>query len=272
MKKSSIMMAGCALAVGTLFSVPADAKDYFHKTEIQVHMDFARDKGFDGADKTDILTTTFLHASEWKYGDNFLWMDVEGKDDFELDLAQFYGEFGSRFSLDKMILGADKGNNLLGSFLKESYVKLEINGGSPIGDGFDYIDDAILYGVSFDLNFGQPNWGFSQVTFMVKDYTMIDERDSSEVSWQFTYAWGQPFSIGSVNMDFSGFIDIWEYNDETVVITEPQLRMKLDSFVGKGNFLSDSAIGIELEISNRFFSQENSDVILNPTVFWTTKF
>lgn len=286
MKNSSIMMAGCALALGTLCSTPTDANAYFHSTEVQLHADFARDKGFqdeNGADlETDILTTTFVHVSEWKYGDVFGFFDIEGEDDYKIDAAQYYGEFATRFSLDKIILGAEKGNNMLGSFLKETYIKVEYNGGAPVG-GYDYIDDALLYGISFDLNLGQPNFGFTNVSLQVKDFTAFDEKVSvdemtgaettiSETSWQFTLAWGQPFSIGSVNFDFQGFFDIWEYNDELVVLTEPQIRLKLDSFVGKDNFLSDSAIGMEFEISSRFFSQANDDLLINPTIFWVTKF
>jgi hypothetical protein len=50
-------------------------------------------------------------------------------------------------------------------------------------------------------------------------------------------------------------------------LTEPQIRLKLDSFVGKGNFLSDSAIGMEFEISNRFYNQQDTTWFINPTVF-----
>ncbi len=275
MKRSSLMMAGCALALGSLCSVPANAGDYFSNTEVQLHMDFARDKGFQdavGEDiETDILTVTFLHYSEWKYGDNFGFMDIEGKDGYKVEPDQYYGEFATRISFDKIILGADAGTEMLGSFLKETYLKLEYNGGTPV-DGYDYIDDALLYGISFDLGLGQPNFGFSNISFLIKDYKIIDEKDSSETSWQVTYVWGQPFSIGSVNFDFQGFLDVWEYNDQVVVLTEPQIRLKLDSFVGKGNFLSDSAIGMEFEISSRFFDQENSDLLFNPTVFWVTQF
>jgi len=270
MKKSTIAMTmGCALALGVLCSTPADAKDYFQYTEAQMHFDFARDKGFDH--DTDILTATFKHYSEWKYGDNFGFFDVEGKDDYKLEAAQYYGEFASRFSLDKIILGADKGTNMLGSFLKESYIKLEYNGGSPAG-GFDYIDDALLYGVSFDLDLGQPNFGFTNISFLVKDFSAIDGHENSDTNWQVTLVWGQPFSIGSLNFAFQGFFDVWEYNNEIVVLTEPQIRLQLSSFVGKDNFLSDSAIGMEFEFSNRFFNQSDSDWYVNPTVFWVTKF
>ena len=268
-------MAGCAFALGALCTAPADAKDYFHHTEIQMHMDFARDKGFkdaNGSDiEEDILTATFLHASEWKYGDNFMFLDIEGKDNYKLEPAQYYGEFATRISLDKIILGPEEGTNMLGSFLKETYVKLEYNGGSPV-DGYDFIDDALLYGVSFDLGFGQPNFGFSHISFMIKDYKIIDEKDSSELTWQVTCAWGQPFSIGSVNFSFLGFFDIWEYNNKVAILTEPQIRLKLDSFVGKGNFLSDSAIGMEFELSTQFYDSDNDDLIFNPTIFWVTKF
>ena len=278
MKKSLIMMAGCAIALGAVCTSPATAKDYFHKTEIQIHMDFDRTKGFEDSNgdeiSSEILTTTIAHFSEWKYGDNFFFFDIEGKDGYKPEPAQYYGEFATRISLDKIILGPENGSNMLGSFLKETYIKLEYNGGSPVNSvsQFDYIDDALLYGVSFDLNLGQPNFGFTNISFLVKDFKAIDERDNSDTNWQVTLVWGQPFSIGSLNFGFEGFFDVWEYNDEVVVLTEPQIRLKLDSFVGKDSWLSSSAIGMEFELSTRFFSSSNNDVEFNPTVFWVTKF
>ena len=91
MKKSSIMMmAVCALALCTLCAVPANAGEYFKKTEVQLHADFARDKGFEDANgegiEESIITATFAHVSEWKYGDNFGFFDLEGKDDYEFGI------------------------------------------------------------------------------------------------------------------------------------------------------------------------------------------
>lgn len=275
MKSILVAMIGCAVALGTILSQPALAGDYFKKTEIQLHFDMDRYKGFKDSNgnkiKTDILTASFVHASEWKYGDTYGWFDLEGEDGYEMELAQFYGEIGTRLSLDKIILGPGKNKLLPVPFIKESYVKVEYNSGSPF-TGFDYIDDALLYGLSVDFDFGQPNFGFSNLTLFVKDYMAVDSRDSSETTWQATLAWGQPFSIGSMNMDFQGFIDVWEYNNETVILSEPQIRFKLNSIVGKDNFLSDTVIGIEVEISNRFFSQTDNDWYVNPTIFWAMEF
>ncbi len=274
MKKGVLVAVGCVLTWGLLSGGMARA-GYFHKTEVQMHMDFSRDKGFKDANgesiKTDIWTMTIEHFSEWKYGDNFFFLDIEGKDDYKLEPAQYYGEFASRFSLDKIIQGPENGTNMLGSFLKETYVKLEIDSGTPAG-GYDYIDDSLLAGISFDLDLGQPNFGFTNISFLYKSYTAIDNHDDSDNTWQFTLVWGQPFSLGSLHFTFQGFLDIWEYNDEVVVLTEPQIRLHLDSFVGKGNFLSDSVIGMEFETSNRFFDQSNTTWYINPTVFWATKF
>lgn len=275
MKKKLFMLAGCALAWVTLCSAPAEAKGYYHNTEVQMHMDFNRHKGFKDANgeriESDILTATFQHFSKWKYGDFFGFLDIEGKDDYKFEPAQYYGEFASRISLDKIILGPEEGNNMLGSFIKETYVKLEYNGGTPV-NGFDFIDDALLAGISFDLDLGQPNFGYTNLSLLYKNYTAIDSKDTSENKWQVTFCWGQPFSISFLNFVFQGFLDVWEYNDKVVLLTEPQFRLQLDSFVGKDNFLSSSAIGTEIEISTHFFSQDNGDVIVNPTVFWVTQF
>ncbi len=270
MKKTLVALAlGCALVAGNLWTTPAQAGPYFHSSEIQWHADVNRDKGF--GTHTKIWTATFQHYSEWKYGDVFAFLDIEGKDDYKLEPAQYYGEFAGRFSLDKIINGPEQGTNLLGSFLKETYIKLEIDSGTPV-NGYDYIDDSLLAGVSFDLDLGQPNFGYFNVSFLYKNYTAIDSKDTSENGWQVTLVWGQPFSVGSLNFDFRGFMDIWNYEDEVVVLTEPQFLLKLDSFVGKGNFLSDSAIGTEIEISNRFFNRHDGEVYINPTIFWMTRF
>lgn len=275
MKQFLFTIIGCVIVLGSICPHPVHAGDYFKKTEVQLHFDMDRDIGLKEANgddiKKDILTASFVHFSEWKYGDTFAWFDIEGEDDYKAELAQFYGEIGTRFSLDKIILGPEKNKLLPVSFIKESYVKLEYNAGSPF-EGFDYIDDAVLYGMSFDFDLGQPNFGFSNLTLFVKDYTAVDGRDSSDTTWQVTLAWGQPFSIGFLDMDFQGFIDVWEYNDETVFLSEPQLRLKLSSFVGKDNFLSDTEIGLEFEISNRFFNQQDSDWYVNPTIFWAMVF
>lgn len=286
MRRSSMLTAGCVLAMATMTSVSAyasgvieedreDPISYFSSTEVQIHADFNRDLGFEDDNgeslDSDILTFTFAHFSEWKYGDNFGFFDIEGKDGYTIDPALYYGEFATRISFDKIIMGPDNGTEMLGSFLKETYLKLEYNGGAPV-DGYDYIDDAFLAGISFDLGLGQPNFGFSNISFLIKDYTLVDEKELSETTWQFTYVWGQPFSIGSVKFSFLGFLDIWEYDNEYVFLTEPQFRLELSSFVGKGNFLSDSAIGVEIEISSKLYDRANSDVLVNPTIFWVTKF
>lgn len=276
MRKSSIMMAGCILAMGAMTTVPATAGDYFSKTEVELHADFSRDLGFKDANgeniEAHIITTTFTHFSEWKYGDNFAFIDIEGQDGYTIDPALIYGEVATRISFDKVIMGPENGTEMLGSFLKETYLKLEYNGGTPVGSDYDFIDDALLIGISFDLGLGQPNYGFSNISFLIKDYTAVDEKATSDTTWQFTLVWGQPFSIGSLNFDFQGFMDVWEYDSEVVVLTEPQIRLKLNSFVGADNFLSNSAIGMEFELSTRLYSQDNGDLLFNPTVFWVTSF
>lgn len=269
-------MAGCILAMGAMTTVPATAGDYFSKTEVELHADFSRDLGFKDANgeniEAHIITTTFTHFSEWKYGDNFAFIDIEGQDGYTIDPALIYGEVATRISFDKVIMGPENGTEMLGSFLKETYLKLEYNGGTPVGSDYDFIDDALLIGISFDLGLGQPNYGFSNISFLIKDYTAVDEKATSDTTWQFTLVWGQPFSIGSLNFDFQGFMDVWEYDSEVVVLTEPQIRLKLNSFVGADNFLSNSAIGMEFELSTRLYSQDNGDLLFNPTVFWVTSF
>ncbi len=249
--KASIL---CLLMVFCFYGM-SFADDYFKNTELQFHVDSDRDLGIEGADKTDILTVTLEHFSEWKYGDNYFFVDIEGKDSYHSEADQVYFEISPRFSINR-IAGIEN----FGGIVSEVYLAFQYNDSDK-----DYINSAFLYGASVDFNFHQPNYGFSNLSIYSRQVAHEDD------CFQATFVWGQPFSIGPLNMAFNGFFDIYEQADRTVFISEPQLRLNLSSFAEQGGFLSSSCIGMEFEVTKDFYVAE-AGWILNPTIFYAFSF
>ena len=152
-----LMMWLCVLFLGilTTAAMPAAAEEeaYFSSTELQLHADFEREPP-----GKDIWTATFEHFSEWKYGDNFFFLDIEGKPNFKTEADTLYFEYAPRFSLDK-IFGV---RILPEKYLGEVYATVQYNDSDR-----DFINQVWLYGISIDFA-GQPNFGFSNIHFLVR--------------------------------------------------------------------------------------------------------
>ncbi|WP_069473112.1 DUF5020 family protein [Candidatus Marithrix sp. Canyon 246] len=207
----------------------------YSKHNVQLHADFDRKPL-----ESDILTGTFEHFSKWKYGDNFFFLDIEGKPDFKAEADTLYFEYAPHFSLDKIF-----GSKILpGKYLGDTYATIQYNDSDR-----GFINRVWLYGMSIDFA-GQPNFGFSNIHFLIR------EEDTQDTSYQVTFAWGQPFSLGNWNFSFNGFLDYWKDDEKHVFLTEPQLRLPL----------SNVEIGTEIEISKNFFGK-NYGWEVNPTVF-----
>lgn len=219
---------------------------YFSRTEIQIHADFDRKPA-----EEDIWTGTIEHFSTWKYGDNFFFVDIEGKPDFSTSADSIYLEYAPRLSMDKVF----ETTILPSTFLGDLNLIGQYNGSDQ-----SYINDAWLFGVSIDFE-GQPNFGYSHIDIMVRD------EDTQNSSWQVSFIWGQPFSIGPLNLDFKGFADYWHDDNGEIFISEPQLRLNLDSFFGKDHLLSKTCIGTEVEITHDFFGA-GYGWETNPTLFF----
>ena len=244
------MWISLSAVVAMLLALPGLtlAEDFFSKTELQIHAEFDRQAG--APTDSDILTATLEHFSEWTYGDNYFFLDIEGEDDFEAEACTLYFEYAPRLSMDRVF---DK-VIVPCSFLGETYATVQYNDSDQL-----FINQVWLYGVSFDFDF-QPNYGFSHLTFMVRD------EDTQDISYQVTYVWGQPFQVAGLNMDFRGFADLWEDDEKSVFLTEPQLRLNMSSFFDENSPFSNVAIGTELELSHNLFGDDYGWEF-NPTIF-----
>ena len=241
---NKIWMVLICILIATRGAV-AKEESYFSYTELQLHADWGRQPV-----DSDIWTATFEHFSKWKYGDNFFFLDIEGKPDMKTEADALYFEYAPRFSLDKIF----RTKILPTKYLGELYGTVQYNDSDR-----DFINRVWLYGISLDFA-GQPNFGFSNLHFLVR------EEETQDTSYQLTFAWGQPFNLGNWNFSFNGFADYWKDNEKHVFLTEPQFRLSLSNFFGKDNFLANVSIGTEIEISKDFFGKDYGWEI-NPTVF-----
>lgn len=226
------------------------AEDFFSQTELQLHADLNR-QPIDAA----IWTATLEHFSEWSYGDNFLFLDIEGQKDLKTEADTLYFEYAPRFSMDRIFDKKILPFNILG----ETYVTVQYNDSDK-----SYINQVWLYGVSVDFNF-QPNYGYSNLHLLIRDEATQD------IAYQLTFAWGQPFKVAGLDCEFKGFADFWKNDGTHVFLTEPILRVKLSSFVGENHILSKASVGTELEISNNLFGN-NYGWEFNPTLFFAVNF
>jgi nucleoside-specific outer membrane channel protein Tsx len=172
-------------------------------------------------------TVTVEHADGWRYGENYLFMDIIQSDDIGLEV---YGEWYPRLSLNKI---ANK--NLSFSVVKDFSIVGGINAGSePANDPF--VAFLLGGGISFDI----PHTEFIQLDVMA-----YKQEGGDSIGIQITPAWSIPFSLGGLNFRFTGFVD-WVSADATggvdYILTQPQLLLDVGQLSGHDKKLY---VGIE---------------------------
>ncbi len=215
----------------------------------------------DGYEQTFILT--LQHASGWKYGDNFFFVDYI-EDEFGRD-DNFYGEVYLNFSLGKI-------------FAREfSY--------GPIKDigfvlGYNEDDEANVkkYLPGIRLAFDLP--GFSFFNLDITSYIDDSEGVSSggapreDDSWHTNISWQYPFQIGQSKFSFEGHIEYIgdrrnQFGDKASswVLAQPQFRYDLGHrLFGKENKLF---LGTEYQYwNNKLSDRETDESVFQALVVW----
>lgn len=283
MKATHYKQAGLALALAAGLSLPATAADW-STTEIQYQYGDL-EKAFQGGGSdaetggTDVIT--FQHASGWKYGDNFFFIDYldYGKTDFEKaaglnSTSEFYGEWYSNFSMSKMT-----GSDWSAGFIRDVGLIAGFNF-APEVDTHYY-----LPGVRLSLNL--PGFAFANLDTMayiqadpsnVDDGVSIDEDNS----WMVDFNWAYPFTIGSTKWSIEGHIEYIDGADTTVkvngvgtvaegereswVLAQPQLRLDLGNFWGTPDTLF---VGIEWQYwNNKLGDKDTDENVVQALVVW----
>ena len=238
-------------------AIPAEAADW-SVNEVHYQIGELKNPFTDTRTTTHILT--FQHASSWRYGNNFFFIDMidDGKEDNYND-TDYYGEWYSNFSLGK-ITGADL------SF-------------GPIKDvgliaGLNVAGDAnirkYLPGVRF-------SWDVPGFAYLNTDLTAyIDDSDVAQGdSFMFDVNWAYPIDVGQQKFSISGHVEyIGERNYEQAggakinghVLAQPQFRWDL------GHALFDTQdqlyVGIEYQYWNNKQGTNKDESVAQGLAVW----
>ena len=173
---------------------------------------------------------TMEHASGWKYGDNFFFVDViNGDGDTD---TEFYGEFSPRLSFGKM------SGHQFGGFVKDVLLATQWNFGKDNGVFGGANVSAYLIGAGVDL--AVPGAAFFQVnvyqrtehsTAIIPGVGTFYTNDST---LQLTVVGLFPFSLGSTKWSIGGFADyIGKIEDNKAhLLFAPQILMDIGALAG----------------------------------------
>jgi nucleoside-specific outer membrane channel protein Tsx len=198
-----------------------------------------------GNRRKDIIT--FEHADGWKYGDNYLFIDVAHLAN-RADKTGIYGEWQPRFSLSKMT-GARLAAGPIADVLQSNRI--------AFGDGFF----AHLDGLAVDLKIPRFSF-FHQHVFLRNDLHL------KGVTWQVTSEWSIPFELGPARFVQDGFVHFIgpEGGSKFNIISQPQLLLDVGKFAG---YTDQMFIGLELDLRyNEFGIDGQNEVVAQAMAEW----
>ncbi|WP_346352011.1 nucleoside-binding protein [Oceanimonas sp. AH20CE76] len=205
--------------------VPAMAADW-STTELQYQIGNLKQQPFgpDADDKSTTSIYTLQHASGWKYGDNFFFIDYSDWKDSQRR-RDWYGEGYFNFSLGKI-----SGRDLSLGPVKDIGLVMGINAGG------DSKVRKYLPGVQLALDVPGAAFFNTLITAYIDDSTGVAGGGAPKESnsWMLDTAWAFPFSAGSHDFSLEGHLEYIgsrenEFGDKVKahVLAQPQLRYDL---------------------------------------------
>ena len=223
---------GNALAVlATLVTLSAHPAEWSH-TELQLQYGNLDIPTFAGGGDSYHLIYTLQHASGWKYGDNFFFVDVldarnPGFQDFDL-----YGEWYSNFSLGKI-----RENEVGTGFISDVGLILGIN----------WADDANVrkYLPGLRLALDLPGFAFANLDFAAyidgSEGAASGGAPSEDDAFMVDFNFARPFMIGGSSFSIEGHMEyvgerVNEFGGEVEswILAQPQLRWNPNDRVSLG--------------------------------------
>lgn len=227
-----IMPKLTAIASVLLASTTAMAADW-SDTEVQLLRGTQfRDESNNTHNSRTIMT--LQHASGYKYGRNFFFVDAAKVRDTSDNFEELYFEYYHTLSYTK-VAGADWSKQ----FIKDVGFTAGINYGTN-NAAFRANPKVLLFGPTFDLNI--PGFAFFNVdvlsykdTGRFRGFGGGSLCGNSNTTYQLTPAWKLPFQLGSAKFSFEGFVDVIGNHGscKTQVLTQPQLRWDVGNHFGK---------------------------------------
>jgi hypothetical protein len=212
----------------------------------------------------------FERISSGKYADDYFFfgansahegLNADHKRNYDETVGTLYFKYAPCLNLDH-VFDAD-----LVPFLGDTYLSVQVNA----GDRMDLsLNTVYLGGIAFDIP-NLPNFGRCRL------YALVRQEETMDTTHQFTIMWAQPFKTGKLNWVFAGWGAHWANdNVDDVIKFEPQLRLRLNSFVGENNFFYNGIIGTELEVSKNYLWDEQKMQLLGweaqPSIFYAIPF
>jgi len=233
--------------MGLLTLQPATAAEWSN-TEFQIQYGELDIPNFAGGGSADHLIYTLQHASGWKYGDNFFFIDVLDSQDPGFQDFDIYGEFYPNFSLGKI-----SGKKVGAGFIKDIGVLM----------GFNWAADAnvkkYLPGIRLSLDF--PKFAFANLDIAAfidgSEGVSSGGAPKEDDTFWIDFNWGYPFKIGNASFSIEGHVEfVGERTDEfgnTVeswILGQPQFRY---------NANDNLALGFEWQFWLNKLGEKNTD-------------
>lgn len=232
-----------------LSSAASQAADWSSTNVQMLHGD-----GYELGD-SEMSIMTVEHASGWKYGDNFFFLDVSNP--FAKGTG-YYAEFSPRLSL----------GNISGKKLAFGIVKdVLLAGTQEMGEDLR----ATLLGVGVALNL--PKFAFADINLYYRESKRDWLTDQSDSGLQVTIDWLLPFTLGNQKFAFEGFADYaWGEKGGSSpkadnLIAGPRLLIDAGNWFGAPGKVQ---VGIEYQIWHNKFGVKGVDEDVVQAMFkWT---
>lgn len=227
------LAASGVLASALVAGAPVQAADW-SSTNVQLLYgnNYADDFGIDDKAK---WVMTIEHADGWKYGDNYLFVDISNP---FADGTTSYGEFSPRISPAKIFGAAPVSFGIVKDVM--------VAGTLEMGEGVH----SYLIGVGLPLDL--PGFAFADLNIYArKSYRDFATAGQTDWGGQATIDWLLPFKIGGTKWSFGGFLD-YAFAEkggvspkEDNIISSPQLLFDLGDALGGAPGVLE--IGIEYD-------------------------
>lgn len=230
-------------------------------TEVQLQLGTLEVPFVDDEDTfTEILT--FQHASGWKYGDNFFFVDLIRTEDENIDL---YGEWYPTVSFGKIA-----GKKSFGGPLRDIGLIMGLNFGAD--------PNVLKYLPGVRLSWDVPGFAFFNTDFtayMEGKHEDAGGAPAETDSWMIDVSWALPFKISSLSFSFEGHMEyIAERETEEGgfevaewILAQPQLRLDVGELLFKS--ANQLFAGIEYQYwMNKLGDEDTDESAVQALVVW----